>query len=165
MTEVIVWSGWIGGIAIGAYALLQWILTGNALGVSTGFGNVCGYISSAPFFRRGEYESLNNWRLWFLLGIPLGGLLGALTSPGDIVLSFSMGAMYDSVLPEALWAKALVLVAGGFAIGYGSRAAGGCTSGHSISGVSMLNPPSVIASAGFLIGGILAVQVLFRLMA
>ena len=48
MTEVIVWSGWIGGIAIGAYALLQWILTGNALGVSTGFGNVCGYISSAP---------------------------------------------------------------------------------------------------------------------
>jgi uncharacterized membrane protein YedE/YeeE len=69
------------------------------------------------------------------------------------------------VLPEALWAKALVLVAGGFAIGYGSRAAGGCTSGHSISGVSMLNPPSVVASAGFLIGGIAAVQVLFRLMA
>lgn len=49
MTEVIVWSGWVGGLAVGAYALLQWIFSGNALGASTGFGNVCSYVSSAPF--------------------------------------------------------------------------------------------------------------------
>lgn len=163
MTEVIVWSGWVGGLAVGAYALLQWIFSGNALGASTGFGNVCSYVSSAPFFHKGEYETANNWRLWFLIGIPLGGFLGALTSPGEIVASFSMGAMYDSVLPQALWAKALTLVAGGIMIGYGSRAAGGCTSGHSIAGMSMLNLPSVLASAGFFVGGIIMVQILFRI--
>ena len=165
MTEVIVWSGWVGGFAIGMYALLQWLISGKALGASTGFGNVCSYFSRAPFFRTGEYQTRNNWRLWFFLGIPMGGLIGALTSPGEIVASFSMGAMYDSVLPSALWAKALVLVFGGIMIGYGARLAGGCPSGHSIAGMSMLNPPSILASAGFFIGGIIIVQIMFRFFA
>lgn len=164
MTEVIVWSGWVGGLAVGAYALLQWLVSGNALGVSTGFGNVCSLISNASFFHEGEYETANNWRLWFIIGIPLGGLLGALTSPGEIVASFSMGQMYDSVLPQALWAKGLVLIMGGVMIGYGSRMAGGCTSGHAIAGMSMLNPPSLLASAGFFAGGMIMVQLLFRLL-
>lgn len=165
MTEVIVWSGWIGGLAVGTYALLQWLVSGNALGASTGFGNVCSFVSNASFFHEGEYETANNWRLWFIIGIPLGGLLAALTSPGEIVASFSMGQKYDSVLPQALWAKGLVLIMGGVMIGYGSRMAGGCTSGHSIAGMSMLNPPSVLASAGFFVGGIIMVQLLFRLLA
>ncbi len=165
MTEVIVWSGSVGGLAVGTYALLQWLVSGNALGASTGFGNVCSFVSNASFFHEGEYETANNWRLWFIIGIPLGGLLGALTSPGEIVASFSMGQMYDSVLPQALWAKGLVLIMGGVMIGYGSRMAGGCTSGHSIAGMSMLNPPSVLASAGFFVGGIIMVQLLFRLLA
>jgi uncharacterized membrane protein YedE/YeeE len=165
ITEVIVWSGWVGGVAVGFYAIFQWLISGNALGVSTGFGNVCGYFSRASFFHEGEYATTNNWRLWFLIGLPLGGLLAALTSPGEIIASFSLGEMYDSVLPQALWAKALVLIFGGLLIGYGARAAGGCTSGHSIAGLAMLNPPSVLASAGFFVGGILMVQSLFRLLA
>jgi uncharacterized membrane protein YedE/YeeE len=165
MTEVIVWSGWLGGLAIGLYAIFQWLVTGNALGASTGYGNVCSYFSRASFFHQGEFQTANNWRLWFLVGIPLGGLLAAFTSPGQIVASFSMGAMYDSVLPNALWAKSLVLLAGGTLIGFGSRMAGGCPSGHSIAGLSMLNPPSLLASAGFFVGGILMVQFLFRILA
>ena len=165
MTEVIVWSGWIGGLAVGLYLIFQWIISGHALGVSTGFGNVCSCISRAAFFHRGEYATPNNWRLWFLIGLPLGGLLAALTSPGDIVAVFSLGEMYDRVLPQALWAKGLVLMLGGLMIGYGARAAGGCTSGHSIAGMAMLNPPSVLASAGFFAGGIFMVQLLFRFLA
>ena len=165
MTEVVVWSGWLGGLAVGLYAIFQWLVSGHALGVSTGFGNLCGFVSRASFFHQGEYAETNNWRLWFILGLPLGGLLAALTSPGTLVASFSLGAMYDSVLPQALWAKGLVLALGGVLIGYGSRLAGGCTSGHSISGLSMLNPPSLLASAGFFLGGILMVQFLFRLLA
>ena len=163
MTEVIVWSGWIGGIAVGMYAIAQVLVSGKVLGVSTGYGNVCSYVSSAAYFQQGEYEQPNNWRLWFIIGLPLGGLLAALTSPGEIALSFSLGAMYDSVLPQALWAKATVLTLGGIMIGYGSRLAGGCTSGHAISGVSMLNPPSLLAAAMFFVGGIIAVQLLFGL--
>jgi uncharacterized protein len=165
MTEVIAWSGWIGGLAVGLYLIFQWIISGHALGVSTGFGNVCSCISRAAFFHHGEYATPNNWRLWFLIGLPLGGLLAALTSPGDIVAGFSLGEMYDRVLPQALWAKGLVLILGGVMIGYGARAAGGCTSGHSIAGMAMLNPPSVLASAGFFAGGIFMVQFLFRFLA
>jgi uncharacterized membrane protein YedE/YeeE len=47
-------------------------------------------------------------------------------------------------------------------IGFGARMAGGCQSGHSINGLSVLNPPSLLASAGFFVGGIVAVQILFR---
>ena len=164
MTEVIVWSGWLGGLAVGLYALFQMVLSGKALGVSTGYGNVCSYISKTPFFHEGEYESANNWRLWFIIGLPLGGLLAAFTSPGEVIASFSMGSMYNSVLPQPLWAKGLVLLSGGFMIGYGARLAGGCPSGHSIAGMSMLNPPSILASAGFFVGGILVVQFLFRML-
>ncbi len=163
MTEVIVWSGWVGGLAVGGYLLFQWLVSGQALGVSTGYGNLCSFISRASFFHEGDYKEPNNWRLWFIIGLPLGGLLAALTSSQEVVASFSLGTMYDAVLPQTLWAKGLVLVFGGMMIGYGSRMAGGCTSGHSIAGLAMLNPPSLLASAGFFAGGIIIVQLLFNL--
>ncbi len=164
MTEVIVWSGAFGGLAVGIYALFQFFVTGKILGVSSGYGNICGYLSRTSFFHEGPWKSLNNWRLWFLIGLPLGGLLAALTSPGEIALSFSLGSLYDSVIPSQLWIRGLILAGGGVMIGYGSRMAGGCTSGHSIGGIALLNPPSVVASIGFFIGGIAAVQLLFRVL-
>lgn len=165
MTQVVVWSGWVGGLAIGAYTLLQLVLSGRALGVSTGFGNVCSLVSKSPFFHKGEFSDPTNWRLWFIIGLPLGGLIAVMTSPGATWSpSFHMGALYESVLPSALWAKGLVLMVGGVAIGYGSRMAGGCTSGHSIFGLALLNPPSIVASIGFFVGGIAVVQLLFNVL-
>lgn len=163
MTEVIVWSGWLGGLGIGVYALLQFALFGKPLGVSTGYGNVCSIVSRKAFFRRGPYEKRNTWRLWFIIGLPLGGVLAVLTSPGPLVASFSVGPLYDAVLPVALWGKSLVLLLGGVLMGLGARMAGGCTSGHAIAGLSLLNWPSLVASAGFFAGGVAAVQLLFRL--
>lgn len=162
MTEVITWEGWMGGLAVGLYAVTQYWLTGHPLGVSTGYGNVCALGSSLPYFRTGPYANPINWRLWFVLGLPLGGVIAAVTSPGVYTASFSLGALYDGVFPQALGLKALLLVAGGFAMGFGARAAGGCTSGHAISGVAFLNPPSMLAAAGFFVGGTVMVQVLFR---
>lgn len=162
MTEVIVWSGWIGGIAIGLYSMFQLLVTGKLLGVSTGYANVCSLSSKLPYFHKlkGPEE---NWRLWFLIGLPLGGLLAALTSPGEIIFSFSMGSLYDTVLPQPLWLKGITLIFGGFLLGFGARHAGGCPSGHSITGMSLLNPPSFLASAGFFVGGILVVQFMFNI--
>jgi hypothetical protein len=71
--------------------------------------------------------------------------------------------MYEQVLPDAMWLRGLYLIAGGTLIGYGARLAGGCQSGHSINGMSLLNPPSLLASAGFFVGGIVSVQALFAL--
>ena len=163
--DVTVWAGWVGGIAIGGFFLAQLWLTGKPLGVSTGYGNLCALASRAPFFTQGPYAKPVNWRLWFLVGLPLGGVVAVFTSPNATwSATLSMGALYDGVLPAAAWAKGLVLLAGGFMIGLGARMAGGCNSGHSISGMSLLNPPSFAASACFFVGGIASVQILFRLM-
>ncbi len=56
-----------------------------------------------------------------------------------------------------------ILIVGGFLIGFGARYAGGCTSGHAISGLSNLQLPSLIAVIGFFIGGLFMVHVLFPL--
>lgn len=161
MTEVTVWNGWLGGALIGLFVIAMAWIAGKPLGCSTAYGNVCGFASRLRYFHTGPYATLNNDRLWFMFGLPLGGLLAALTSPGEIVMSFSLGELYDSVLPAALPARALVLVVGGVMIGFGSRMAGGCQSGHSIMGMGLRNLPSVVASMGFFIGGIVAVQLMF----
>ncbi len=164
MTEVIVWNGWIGGLGIGLYVLFQLVVTGKMLGVSSGYCSLCGCFSRATFFiEQKQKEGPLNWRLWFIFGLPLGGLLAAWSSPGDWVAGFSLGKLYDSVFPDALWAKSMVLVVGGLLMGLGARMAGGCTSGHAISGMAMLNPPSIVAAAGFFAGGVFIVQLLFRM--
>lgn len=101
---------------------------------------------------------------WFILGVPLGGFLAAASSPGfEWQLTLSMGTLYDQVLPESSLLKALTVTCGGVLMGVGARLAGGCTSGHAIAGVSFLNVPSMLAAALFFVGGIVAVQVMFRL--
>ena len=163
MTEVIVWSGWIGGIAVGVYGLMQVVLTGEVLGVSSGYGNICGAVGRQSFYRKGKYDKLSDWRLLFIVGIVIGGALASYTSPGHWVASFSLGPMYDAVFPDALWAKCLVLLVGGVMMGWGARMADGCTSGHAISGIALGNWPSMLAGGLFFVGGIVAVQLLFRL--
>lgn len=166
MFEVIIWPGWFGGAAIGVYLVLQHWLSNRPLGCSMSYGNLCGFVSRASYFHRGEFARLNNWRLWFLLGIPLGGLIATLTSnDGMWRPSFSMGELYDRVLPQALWAKGLVLMAGGVLMGLGARLAGGCTSGHALAGISLLNPTSLLVAALFFVGGTATVQIMFKLLA
>lgn len=170
-TSVIVWSGWVGGAAIGAYVVTQWWLTNRALGCSKGYQNACTLVmrgGAAPgtALTTSETTSDSGWRLWFILGIPLGGLVAVLTSPGaQWQAHWSWGEAYEALLPTAFWGKAAVLTAGGFLMGLGARIAGGCPSGHTINGVSLLNIPSVIASIGFFVGGLATVQLMFRVFA
>lgn len=162
MGEVIVWAGWVGGTAIGLYMLVQYWYTGVMLGCSAAYCNPLSTFSKLELFSTGEYACFNNWRLWFSIGIPLGAAVAALTSPGyEWQLTLSMGEMYDTVLPESTLVRIVLLFAGGLLMGYGARLAGGCTSGHVISGVSLLNQPSVLAAALFFIGGLISVQLLF----
>ena len=69
---------------------------------------------------------------------------------------FDVAALTD---PKTLF----ILIVGGFLVGFGARYAGGCTSGHAISGLSNLQLPSLIAVIGFFAGGLLMVHVLFPL--
>jgi len=162
---MIIWAGWVGGIAIGLYSLFQLWVSNRQLGCSMAYGNFCSIGSRLSYFRVGEFKQVNNWRIWFIVGIPVGGIIAHATSPGATFnWSMSMGADYDNILPQSSWLKALVVMVGGLLMGLGSRMAGGCTSGHVISGCSLLNRASIVAAILFFVGGLLAVQILFWLL-
>lgn len=111
--------------------------------------------------------------MFFVLGILVGGIVAFsfLSNPDPIIIDASLRtelATYgitniDGMLPEQIfsWENLLTLkgfimiVIGGFLIGFGSRYAGGCTSGHSISGLSNLQWPSLVATCCFFIGGLI----------
>jgi uncharacterized membrane protein YedE/YeeE len=152
------------GTAIGLYVLLHYWVTSRALGCSSAFGSACALGSSLPYFRGEEFGRAHDWRMWFMLGTPVGGLIGATSSPGDWQASFAMGVHYDAWLPESLWGKALTLFGAGALMGIGARMAGGCTSGHTIVGVALLTPSSLLASIGFFIGALATVQALAALL-
>ena len=123
------------------------------------------------------------WNLVFVLGLIFGGIISAnfLTSASAVNLSGStlaelaelgVEAPTDSLVPASLfsweslstWRGLIMLVGGGFLIGFGTRYAGGCTSGHAISGLSNLQLPSLIAVVGFFIGGLLVTWLIFPLL-
>ncbi|WP_294949629.1 YeeE/YedE thiosulfate transporter family protein [Sulfurivirga sp.] len=156
------WPAWIGGIGIGLFVLLHFWIIGRPAGCSTGYGNFCALACKrVKFFHTGEYEDINNTRLWFLLGIPIGGLISALLSSEPWHWSFSMG-MYDAILPQSDTGKALWLIFGGMFLGFGARMAGACTTGHALVGGAMLNPPSLAAGVVFFGSAMLMTWLLFK---
>ena len=139
----ITWPFWFAGLAIGAFVPLFAWATGKALGISGGYAEFCAI---------DEPKRAERWKLWFVVGLPLGGLASTLLDGGG----FSWG--HYSTSPAWLygWSELAGLAAlaiGGFLIGYGSRTAGGCTSGHSIVGIAIGARSSMIATIGFMLGG------------
>lgn len=112
-------------------------------------------------------------------GIIIGGWIGGdlLKNPNPMQLSNnaielfrSMGfSDFTEISPSAIfswesfsgWQGWLFMVAGGFLIGFGTRWANGCTAGHAIMGLSLLNPGSLVAVIGFFIGGLAVTHLLF----
>ncbi len=115
------WPFWAAGIAIGLFVVLLAWVAGKGLAVSTGYGTLCSLVSGLSFFQKQPFTE--RWRLWFIVGIPIGGFLSAALA-GDLNVKVHMG-VFESVFGEALVTKALVLVIGGFLIGFGARWAGG----------------------------------------
>lgn len=159
--EILVWSGWVAGLSIGLFVVSHFWLMGKPAGCSTGYGNFCGLMTKkVAYFHEGEYSKKNNSKLWFLIGIPLGGLISALLSPEPWHLSFEFG-MYEDIYPQTDAGKAIWLMFGGALLGFGARLAGACTTGHALVGGAMLNPPSLIAAAIFFMSALITTNVLF----
>jgi len=157
-----IWPPYLAGFAIGLFVILHFWIMGRPAGCSTGYGNFCRLIyKRLPYFHTGEYRTPFNAKLWFLLGIPIGGFLSAITSPGDWQLTFDFG-IYQNVFPQTIAATALWLIFGGFLLGFGARLAGACTTGHALVGGAMLNPPSLLAGFTFFISAFIVTQLLFN---
>jgi hypothetical protein len=97
------------GALLGAFVVLHFWIAGRAVGCSSAYGNFCAYSCNLPFFHKGEYATRNHPRLWLIIGLPIGGLLYALTLGDGFAWSFIMG-IYDAILPSTIQAKALWLL-------------------------------------------------------
>lgn len=173
------WPWYVGG-AIVAVVMLLLILLGKTFGFSSNFRTMCSALGagrSCDFFRF-DWKS-QQWNLMFLLGAIIGGFLSSqFLSNGEAPdlarstieklheLGFaSAGISYYPTEIFDIWSvkNMVILAIGGVLVGFGTRYAGGCTSGHAISGLSDLQLPSLIAVIGFFLGGLLMVHVLFPL--
>jgi hypothetical protein len=150
------WPWWVAGPALGLVVVLTAWLGGKALGVSTAYGSACALTSRLPFFAAGEYSE--RWRLWFVLGLPLGGFL-AVALAGRFAPGWAYGGL-DALVEGSLSAKAGLLFVGGALVGAGARWAGGCPSGHSIVGIAQGSMASLVATVGFMLGGLVVFNLL-----
>lgn len=173
----VVWRPWpwyVAGPLIGLFvpALL---IVGNALfGVSSSLRHMCAVIipGKVEYFRY-DWKKTGFWNLLFVFGILLGGGLTAhWGGPQNVVISEAtrhdlakLGIHdFSGLAPRELfhWSALLTLkgfvlvIVGGFLVGFGTAYAGGCTSGHAISGLADLQLPSLIAVIGFFAGGLVA---------
>jgi uncharacterized membrane protein YedE/YeeE len=177
------WHWSISGFLIGI-VMLCLIYFGKVFGMSSNLRSLCsmtGIGSKVPFFNW-DWKS-QRWNLVVVIGAMLGGFVAShylndisnvSINPKTIEKLATLGidAPNGKLLPDALFANAIfespkmifILLIGGILIGFGSRYAGGCTSGHAISGLSNLQIPSLKAVIGFFIGGLLMAHFIFPLL-
>lgn len=167
------WPWYIAGPLLGLTVPILLLLGNKHLGISANLRHICAacFPSNISFFKY-EYKK-ELWNLLFILGVLIGGFIGArlLANPNEIIVSESLKSElatygitdYSNIIPKDIfsWEKLLtvkgflLLTLGGFLVGFGTRYAGGCTSGHAISGLSNLQWPSLVTTVCFMVGGIL----------
>jgi uncharacterized membrane protein YedE/YeeE len=150
----------IAGAAIAAIALALLFVGNRRLGISTGLEDICSLVLPLPYFTRDSLRSARAWRLPFVVGLVVGGFLSA-TLGGGWAPTWDLG-LFDQVIGLGPAGKLAWMFAGGFLIGFGTRLAGGCTSGHGIFGLSNFELPSLITTLSFMAGGIGTTQLIYR---
>jgi hypothetical protein len=150
----------LAGGAIAAVTLTLLFLRNRRLGVSGGLDDICSVIIARPYFTQEFIRSSREWRLPFLAGLIGGGVLSALSS-GGWAPTWDLG-MFDQVIGLGPAGKLAWMFAGGLLIGFGTRLANGCTSGHGIFGLSNFELPSLVATLSFMAGGIATTQIVYR---
>lgn len=152
----------VAGAGIAAVTLLLLFLANRRLGISTGFEDLCSLVLAQPYFRRDGVRPGRAWRLPFLGGLVLGGYLSAALG-GGWHPTWALG-IFDDVIRLGPSGKLVWMFAGGLFIGFGTRLAGGCTSGHGIFGMSNLELPSLVSTLSFMAGGIITTQLIYHVL-
>lgn len=174
------WPWYTSGIAIAAI-MITLLYFGKSFGFSSNLRTMCtiaGAGKRIPFF---DFEwRTQKWNLLFLAGSIIGGLISSTILSNDAPLQLSaatvkdlsgLGIRFDGQLnPTQLFGihalslkNIVIMITGGLLVGFGSRYAGGCTSGHAISGLSNLQLPSLVAVIGFFAGGLIMTHLLLPL--
>jgi uncharacterized membrane protein YedE/YeeE len=163
------WSPYAVGAGIGVLSWLAFLLSDKPIGCSTAFARTSGMIEKAfrgagvdekPYYR--QFAPVIDWEWMLVLGIVLGALLSSLLS-GGFGLAWVPPLWREAAGDSGLlrWGVAL---AGGVLMGIGARWAGGCTSGHGISGTLQLATSSWLAVVCFFAGGIATAMLIYRVL-
>ena len=172
------WPWYVAGPLIGLTVPALLILGNKSFGISSSLRHICAscFPANIPFFKYNWKKEV--WNLFFVFGIFVGGIITAMffTNPNPVEVHPNLAkelASYGitdfrNLVPSELmnWESLFTLrglvmmVGGGFLVGFGTRYAGGCTSGHSIMGIANLQLPSLIATISFMVGGFLMANVL-----
>ena len=165
------WPWYISGPLIGLMVPLLLLIGNKSFGISSSLRHICAACLPAkiPFFQYDWKKEI--WNLFFVTGVLMGGVIVAvwLQNPEPVQINPKLISDlqqygvndYSGLMPSDLfnWNNLLSMqgllltVAGGFLVGFGTRYAGGCTSGHAIMGLSNLQLPSLIATMSFMAGG------------
>lgn len=160
------WSPYAIGIGIGVLSWLSFLLLDKPIGCSTAFARTSGMLEK--LFRGSKVEQKEyyrafkpaiDWEWMLVIGVLIGGFLSALSS-GTFKLEV-ISETWKARFGQTDLLRLGVALLGGVLMGFGARWAGGCTSGHGISGVLQMAVSGWMAAVCFFAGGILTALVIF----
>ncbi len=172
------WPWYIAGPLIGLMVPILLLMGNKSFGISSSLRHICAACLPAkiPFFQYDWKKEV--WNLFLVAGILLGSFLvwSFFSNPNPVVVNPVLVteldqygiSNYQGLLPVEIfnWSALfslkgfIMIVVGGFLVGFGTRYAGGCTSGHAIMGLSTLQIPSLIATISFMAGGFLVANLI-----
>ncbi|AJR03547.1 YeeE/YedE family protein [Siansivirga zeaxanthinifaciens] len=168
------WPWYVSGPLI-AFTMMLLLYLGKTFGMSSNLSTMCSILGGgkiSEFFKFDWKEQ--SWNLAVVIGAIIGGFIATHFLSNDVVTDLNIKTVEElktlgfsnagaSLVPDEIYnLEALlslkgiaILIVGGLLVGFGTRYAGGCTSGHAITGLSSLQRPSLIAVIGFFIGGLI----------
>ncbi len=175
------WPWYIAGPLIGLIVPILLLIGNKTFGISSSLRHVCAACVPADikFFKYDWKKEV--WNLFFAAGITIGAgiAIAFIPNSGDIQVNAELAndltqygiTDYSGLIPSQLFSwqslftlkGIIMIVAGGFLVGFGARYAGGCTSGHAITGLANFQLPSLVATCCFMAGGFLMTNVLLPL--
>ena len=174
------WPWYVAGPIIGLMVPLLLLFGNKTFGISSSMRQLCAMVpSDIPFFQYNWKREA--WLLFFVAGVIAGAFFSVqfLGGGGDVDLNpetindlQNLGvSSFNGLLPEDIFNFSSLLglkgfifiIVGGFLVGFGTRYAGGCTSGHSIMGLSNLQWPSLVATISFMLGGFFMTHFIYPL--
>jgi uncharacterized protein len=173
------WPWYVAGPLIGLTVPALLLIGNKHFGVSSSLRHICAACIPAklPYFQYDWKREV--WNLFFVAGILLGGVVAAqlISDPEPMVIAPQTVKDLEHLdieidhrlMPTSIFNTDnlfttrgfIFFIVGGFLVGFGTRYAGGCTSGHSIMGMSALQWPSLVATCCFMIGGLAMVHLIF----
>jgi uncharacterized membrane protein YedE/YeeE len=162
------WSPYLVGALIGLLAVTTLALAKHKVGASSAYAGIAGmigrlvaprHVASLPYFR--DNKPALSWSIVFVLGAAFGALIAA-WSGGELTGTYLHGLWIARFGEDSHGLRTVFSLAGGVLMAFGARMAGGCTSGHGISGTLQLAVSSWISVLCFFLGGIAVAALVYR---